>query len=136
MKYTDISREQWIEFQYTHKMSELENFLLRMIVKFYEKDPSNAEDAFSGLYNHICSKWLDQVEDEMYKELESPVRYYVLQDSRGMRVVPWDEMLTSPDAVWYSSELEVECHAFIQQFCDSYDSRDSHSYNDYGELNS
>lgn len=58
MKYTDFSKKEWNQFQYNHKMTELENFLVRMIVKFYDTDPSNAEDAFSGLYNHLCVEWL------------------------------------------------------------------------------
>lgn len=58
MKHTDFSRKEWNQFQYNHKMTELENFLVRMIVKFYDTDPSNAEDAFSGLYNHLCVEWL------------------------------------------------------------------------------
>lgn len=63
MKYTDLTKKEWEQFQYSQPMTELENFLLRMIVKFYEKDPSNAEDAFSGLYNHICAEWLTPVVD-------------------------------------------------------------------------
>ena len=64
MKYTDLTKEEWNQLQYSQKMTELENFLLRMIIKFYEKDPSNAEDAFSGLYNHICSEWLTPVVEQ------------------------------------------------------------------------
>ena len=45
--------------------------------------------------------------------------YYVVQSSVGMRVVPHSKMMyTDPEDVWYSSELEIECHAFIQQFCE------------------
>ena len=62
--------------------------------------------------------------------------FYVVQNSTGMRVVPHSDMMfTSPDDVWYSSELEVECHAFIQQFCDSYepDPRDQSYVDDFGD---
>ena len=59
MKYTDLTKEQWEQFQYSQPMTELENFLLRMIIKFYDKDPVNAEDAFSGLYNHLCVEWME-----------------------------------------------------------------------------
>jgi hypothetical protein len=93
MKYTDLSKEEWNQFQYSQAMTELENFLLRMIIKFYEKDPSNAEDAFSGLYNHLCVDWIDshvaleagidhadlmdlQAEEEM-QELDPRDRSYV-----------------------------------------------------------
>ena len=53
MKYTDLTKTEWNQSQYNHKMTELENFLVRMIVKFYDTDPSNAEDAFNGLYNRV-----------------------------------------------------------------------------------
>lgn len=58
MKYTDLTKEQWNAFHYNSAMTDLENFLVRMIVKFYHTHPSHAEDAFSGLYNYICSEWL------------------------------------------------------------------------------
>lgn len=59
MKYTDFTKQEWYQLQYSQAMTELENFLLRMIIKFYEKDPSNAEDAFNGLINHLCVDWID-----------------------------------------------------------------------------
>lgn len=71
MKYTDLTKEKWNTFHYNNGMTDLENFLVRMIVKFYHTHPSHAEDAFSGLYNYICSEWLTaSVEHEQEQEQE------------------------------------------------------------------
>lgn len=65
MKYTDLTKAEWNQLRYTQGMTELENFLVRLIVQFYESNPSHAEDAFSGLINHICVDWINpSVEQE------------------------------------------------------------------------
>ena len=59
MQYTDLTKQEWNQLQYGTPMTELANFLLRMIVKFYDTCPMHAEDAFDGLYNHLCVDWLN-----------------------------------------------------------------------------
>lgn len=80
MGYKIRTQKEWEQLQYTQGMTDLQNFLVRLIVKFYNEQPYYAQEAFSGLYNELCVDWAIPVVEQDPDNNGGNCDQYLLED--------------------------------------------------------